>query len=107
MISTEYAAIPIVYSRAILAVKRRDLPPAVRDPPASAGGFYWDGVPPSHKSPERKRRDLPPSHPSPQRKQGNAGCRTLHGRGFPRSRVGLGWEWSAGGVLCPSAPALP
>ena len=23
--------------------KRRDLPPAVRDPPASAGGFYWGG----------------------------------------------------------------
>ena len=44
MISTEYAATPIVYSRAILAVKRRDLPPAVRDPPAYAGGFYWGGI---------------------------------------------------------------
>jgi len=81
-------------------LKRRDLPPLVCDPPASAGGFYWGvvlrpiqarspskpaaqareygpphgawsripslarracmraGRGPSHKSPERKRRDL-------------------------------------------------
>ena len=33
-------------------------------------------------------------HPSPQRQQGNAARLTALGRGFPRSRVGLAWEWA-------------
>jgi hypothetical protein len=38
-------------------------------------------------------------HPSPQRKQGNTAGLTVDGCGFPRSRVGLLWEWSEGDDL--------
>ena len=97
----------------------------VRDPSASAGGFYWDGVPLSHKSPERKRRDVSPvvrdpsasaggfywdgvplPHPSPQRKQGNAGCLTGWGADSSRSRFGLAWDGSEDSVPYAAPPSV-
>ena len=40
------------------ALSASDGTPPAHHPPAHAGGFYGDGVPLSHTSPERERRDL-------------------------------------------------